>query len=93
MGQSDVGQLMGIGGLQQQLQQQGFDVGRQNVLQAQAEPYRRLSYGQQMLQGLTPGAGTSQQTLAPMPTTNPYLQSIGAIGNLGIGLGSLMGRG
>ena len=90
-GQADVGQLMGIGGLQQQLQQQGFDVGRQNVLQAQAEPFRRLSYGQQMLQGLTPGAGTAQQTLAPMPTTNPYLQAAGAIGSLGVGLGSLIG--
>mgnify|MGYP003145834204 CR=1 FL=1 len=92
MGQSDVGQLMGIGGLQQQLQQQGFDVGRQNVLQAQAEPYRRLSYGQQMLQGLTPGAGTTQQTLAPMPTTNPYLQAAGAISGLGTGLGALIGN-
>ena len=91
MGQSDVGQLMGIGGLQQQLQQQGFDVGRQNVLQAQTEPFRRLSYGQQMLQGLTPGAGVTQQTIAPMPTTNPYLQAAGAIGNLGVGLGSLIG--
>ena len=92
MGQSDVSQLLGIGGLQQQLQQQGFDVGRQNVLQAQTEPYRRLSYGQQLLQGLTPGAGTSTQTLAPMPTTNPYLQAAGAIGSLGTGLGALIGN-
>ena len=90
MGQSDVSQLMGIGGMQQQLAQQGFDVGRQNVLQAQAEPFRRLSYGQQMLQGLTPGAGTSQQTLAPMPTTNPYLQAAGAMGSMATGLGSLL---
>ena len=91
-GQSDVGQLMGIGGLQQQLQQQGFDVGRQNVLQAQAEPFRRLSYGQQMLQGLTPGAGTSQQTLAPMPTTNPYMQAAGLMTGFAGGLGSLIGN-
>ena len=92
MGQSDVSQLMGIGGMQQQLQQQGFDVGRQNVLQAQAEPFRRLSYGQQMLQGLTPGAGTSQQTLAPMPTTNPYMQAAGLMTGMAGGLGSLMGN-
>ena len=91
-GQADVGQLMGIGGLQQQLQQQGFDVGRQNVLQAQAEPFRRLSYGQQMLQGLTPGAGTSQQTLAPMPTTNPYTQAAGLMTGFAGGLGSLIGN-
>jgi hypothetical protein len=92
MGQSDVSQLMGIGGLQQQLQQQGFDVGRQNVLQAQAEPFRRLSYGQQMLTGLTPGAGVTQQTLAPMPTSNPYLQAAGSMTGLMTGLGSLMRR-
>ena len=92
MGQSDVSQLMGIGGLQQQLQQQGFDVGRQNVLQAQAEPFRRLSYGQQMLQGLTPGAGVTQQTLAPMPTTNPYMQAAGLMTGFAGGLGSLIGN-
>ena len=90
MGQSDVSQLMGIGGMQQQLQQQGYDVGRQNILQAQQMPFTQLSYGQQMLQGLTPGAGTSQQTLAPMPTSNPYLQAAGAMGSMATGLGSLL---
>ena len=91
MGQSDVSQLMGIGGMQQQLQQQGYDVGRQNVLQAQQMPFTQLSYGQQMLQGLTPGAGTSQQTLAPMPTSNPYTQAAGLMTGMAGGLGSLIG--
>ena len=90
MGQSDVSQLMGIGGMQQQLQQQGYDVGRQNILQAQQMPFTQLSYGQQMLQGLTPGAGTSQQTLAPMPTSNPYMQAAGLMTGMAGGLGSLM---
>jgi hypothetical protein len=90
MGQSDVNQLMGIGGMQQQLAQQGFDVGRQNILQAQQMPFTQLSYGQQMLQGLTPGAGTSQQTLAPMPTSNPYMQAAGLMTGMAGGLGSLM---
>jgi len=90
MGQSDVNQLMGIGGMQQQLAQQGFDVGRQNILQAQQMPFTQLSYGQQMLQGLTPGAGTSQQTLAPMPTSNPYTQAAGLMTGMAGGLGSLM---
>jgi len=90
MGQSDVSQLMGIGGMQQQLAQQGFDVGRQNILQAQQMPFTQLSYGQQMLQGLTPGAGTSQQTLAPMPTSNPYTQAAGLMTGMAGGLGSLM---
>ena len=88
----DVSQLMGIGGMQQQLQQQGFNTGYQNQLNAMMEPYRRLSYGQQMLQGLAPLGGTTQQTVAPMPTTNPYLQAAGSVAGLAGGLGSLMGN-
>ena len=88
----DVSQLMGIGGMQQQLQQQGLNVGYQNQLNAMMEPYRRLSYGQQMLQGLAPLGGTTQQTVAPMPTTNPYVQAAGTMGTLYSGLGSLMGN-
>ena len=89
---ADVQQLMGIGGMQQQLQQQGFNTGYQNQLNSMMEPYRRLSFGQQMLQGLAPMGGTTQQTVAPMPTTNPYVQAAGTMGTLYSGLGSLMGN-
>jgi hypothetical protein len=91
MGQSDVNQLMGIGGLQQQLQQQGLNVGYQNALNQQMAPYNQLGWGANILQTLAPTAGTTQQTIAPMPQTNPYLQAAGAIGSMGVGLGSLMG--
>jgi len=87
----DVQQQLGIGGMQQQLQQQGFNVGYQNQLQGMMEPYRRLSFGQQMLQGLAPLGGTTTQTVAPYPTANPYVKAAGAVGQLGYGLGSLMG--
>lgn len=89
---ADVQQLMGIGGMQQQLQQQGLNTGYQNQLNSMMEPYRRLSFGQQMLQGLAPMGGTTQQTVAPMPTTNPYVQAAGTMGTLYSGLGSLMGN-
>ena len=85
----DVQQQMGIGGMQQQLQQQGFNTGYQNQLQGMMEPYRRLSFGQQMLQGLGP-MGSTQQTVAPYPTTNPYMQAAGGIGTLATGLGTLL---
>ena len=91
MGQSDVNQLMGIGGLQQQLAQRGFDVGYQNQLAQQKLPYERLGFGANILQALAPGTGPVQQTAAPMPQTNPYLQAAGAVGSLGVGLGSLIG--
>ena len=91
MGQSDVNQLMGIGGLQQQLAQRGFDVGYQNQLAQQKLPYERLGFGANILQALAPGTGPVQQTVSPLPQTNPYLQAAGAVGSLGVGLGSLIG--
>ena len=88
---TDVSGLLGIGGLQQQLSQTGSNTDYQNQMNAMMEPYRRLSYGSQTLQQLTPGIGTATQTVAPMPTSNPYLQAAGAIGSAGVGLGALMG--
>ena len=88
---TDVSGLLGIGGLQQQLAQSSANTGYQNQLNAMMEPYRRLSFGSQTLQQLTPGIGTATQTVAPMPTSNPYLQAAGAIGSAGVGLGSLVG--
>ena len=91
LGMQDVSSTLGIGGLQQQQLQRQADVGYQNQLNAMMEPYRRLSFGTQSLQQLTPGAGTTQQTISPVPQGNPYLQAAGAIGSIGTGLGALMG--
>ena len=88
----DVSQLLGIGGLQQQQAQTQLGAQYQNQLNQMMEPFRRLSFGSQTLQQVTPGAGTAQQTIAPMPTTNPYAQAAGLItGGLG-GLGALVGN-
>jgi len=92
LGQQDVSQLLGIGGLQQQQAQQQLGAQYQNQLNQMMEPFRRLSFGSQTLQQVTPGAGTAQQTVAPMPTTNPFAQAAGIItGGLG-GLGALVGN-
>jgi len=92
LGQQDVSQLLGIGGLQQQLAQTQLGTDYQNQLNQMMEPFRRLSFGSQTLQQVTPGAGTAQQTVAPMPTTNPIAQAAGIVtGGLG-GLGALIGN-
>ena len=92
LGQQDVSQLLGIGGLQQQLAQTQLGTQYQNQLNQMMEPFRRLAFGSQTLQQVTPGAGTAQQTVAPMPTTNPIAQAAGIItGGLG-GLGALVGN-
>ena len=88
----DVSQLLGIGGLQQQQAQTQLGAQYQNQLNQMMEPFRRISFGSQTLQQVTPGAGTAQQTIAPMPTTNPFAQAAGIItGGIG-GLGALVGN-
>ena len=90
MGQSDVNQLMGIGGLQQQLAQQGLNVDYQNQMALQNAPYQQLSTGAGILQQLLPNmVGT--QTVAPLPQTNPYAQAAGVIAGAG-GLAGLIGN-
>ena len=89
MGQSDVNQLMGIGGLQQQLAQQGLNVDYQNQMALQNAPYQQLSTGAGILQQLLPNmVGT--QTVAPLPQTNPFAQAAGIVGT-GVGLQNLLG--
>ena len=91
MGQSDVNQLMGIGGLQQQLAQAGMTAGYQNALNQQMAPYNQLGWGANLLQTLAPGTGPTAQTIAPMPQSNPYAQAAGLTTGFMGGLGSLIG--
>jgi hypothetical protein len=91
MGQSDVNQLMGIGGMQQQLAQAGLTTGYQNQLNQQMAPYNQLGWGANILQTLAPGTGATQQTISPMPQTNPYAQAAGLTSTFMGGLGSLIG--
>ena len=91
MGQSDVNQLMGIGGLQQQLAQAGMTAGYQNQLNQQMAPYNQLGWGANLLQTLAPGTGPTAQTIAPLPQTNPYAQAAGLTTGFMGGLGSLIG--
>ena len=91
MGQSDVNQLMGIGGLQQQLAQAGMTAGYQNQLNQQMAPYNQLGWGANILQTVAPTTGPTAQTVAPMPQTNPYAQAAGLTTGFMGGLGSLIG--
>ena len=90
MGQSDVNQLMGIGGLQQQLGQQGLNTAYQNQIALQNAPWQQLSSGAGILQQLSPQMMGSQ-TVAPLPTTNPYAQAAGIMATGAGGLGALIG--
>ena len=89
MGQSDVQQLLGIGGLQQQQAQQEYATDFQNLLAQEKAPFEVLGAGANILQQLSPQT-VGQQTISPMATTNPFAQAAGIIGT-GVGLRNLMG--
>ena len=86
----DVGQLMGIGGLQQQLLQSVADTdfaNRQSLFNA---PFQQLSSAAGILQQLSPQL-IGQQTVAPLPQTNPFVQAAGLTATAAGGLGALLG--
>ena len=91
LGQSDVNQLMGIGGMQQQLAQRGFDVNTANVAAMENAPFQRLSAGAGIMGQLLPG-GAGTQVVAPFAQTNPYAQAAGLMATGAGGLGALIGN-
>ncbi len=70
LGQSDINQLMGVGGMQQQLAQRMFDTDTANVAAMENAPFQRLSAGAGILGQLLPG-GAGTQVVAPFAQTNP----------------------
>ena len=91
LGQSDINQLMGIGGMQQQLAQRMFDTDTANVAAMENAPFQRLSAGAGILGQLLPG-GAGTQGVAPFAQTNPYAQAAGLFATGAGGLGALMGN-
>ena len=86
---ADVGQLMGIGSLQQQQLQRELSADFANQLRAQQAPFETLSAGANILQALSPTTASSQ-TIAPLAQTNPYAQAAGILTG-GAGLAGLLG--
>jgi hypothetical protein len=91
LGQQDVNQLMGIGGMQQQLAQQQFDTQTANVAAMENAPFQRLSAGAGIMGQLLPG-GAGTQVVAPFAQTNPYAQAAGLLATGAGGLGALIGN-
>jgi len=92
LGQADIQSLLGVGGMQQQLGQAQMEANRQQQIQAQQEPFRRLGFASDILRG-TP---SSSIQYTQQPPTNPYAQALGlgiaglgALGQFGQGFGGL----
>ena len=86
----DVSTLMGIGGLQQQLLQSTADTDFANRTALFNAPFQQLSSAAGILQQLSPQL-IGQQTVAPLPQTNPFVQAAGLTATAAGGLGALLG--
>ena len=87
----DVSTLMGIGGLQQQLLQSTADTDFANRTALFNAPFHQLSSAAGILQQLSPQL-IGQQTVAPLPQTNPFVQAAGLTATAAGGLGALLGN-
>lgn len=75
MAQADINQLLGAGGIQQQLAQQALDAQRATQLQQAYEPYQRAEF----LANLYSAGPKTQSglTMGTAPTTSPLAQAVG----------------
>jgi len=88
LGQADIQSLLGVGGMQQQLGQGTLEAQRQQQIQAQQEPFRRLGFASDILRG-TP---SSSIQYTQQPSVNPYAQALG-LGIAGLGAMGQFGQG
>jgi hypothetical protein len=82
-GQADIGSLLGIGQQRQAYGQTALDIGRANLLAQQAEPYQRMEYGANILQGMPAGPLKGAQPMGPLYMQSPFASAIGG-GLLGL---------
>ena len=81
---TDVQSLLGIGGLQQQLQQAGIDAARRTAEAQEMEPFTRLGFASDILTG-QPSSYSSITFQDPAAAVNPLSQIAGlGIGALGL---------
>ena len=80
MGVQDVNTLLGIGGLQQQQQQQELNVAQQNLMAQQALPFQQVGFLSDIFRGVPALQQTYQATTTPPPSATQQLLGLGIAG-------------
>ena len=75
---NDVNSMLGIGGMQQQLDQAQMDAQRANQFQQTMQPFQQLAYASDIIQGLPSGQTTTQ--LQPGPSVGSQVLGLGVGG-------------
>jgi hypothetical protein len=88
-GTADVNQLMGLGGLQRQMDQQALDIGYSNFLQERDYPKQQLGFYSDILRGVPTGE-TRQYTGPPVQQPSLFSQALG-LGIQGLGVAANLG--
>ena len=83
-GLTDISSLMGIGGLNQQLAQAGIDAARGTEEARQLEPFTRMGWASDILQGQPSSYSTYTTRTSPSDNVSPYSQ-IAGLGLAGLG--------
>lgn len=78
LGRADIGMLSQLGRVGQQQTQAELDAARQNQLQTTMDPFTRLELGSSLLKGTPSGSLSSIFKSTTEPSSNPFLQGVGA---------------
>ena len=81
--QGDVGQLLGLGGLEQAQQQAGLDAYRQTIAERARSPYQNLGFLSDIFRGVPSTGSTYTQQYTPPPSR------LSQIAGMGLGLAGL----
>ena len=87
--QADFQQMMGIGGLQRQMEQQGLDIGYGTFLQERDYPKQQLGFYSDILRGVPTGE-TRMYTGTPVQQPSFFSQAMG-LGIQGLGVAANLG--
>ena len=80
MGVQDINTLLGIGGLQQQQEQTGLNIGQQNLLAQQQLPFQQLGFLSDIFRGVPALQQTTATTTTPGPSATSQLLGLGIAG-------------